>query len=49
MFQKKYLRLELQEKIREFMDESEYSSLEEAEEWTKRKIKANIISFDKIE
>jgi len=30
----------LQEKVQEFMDESEYSSLEEAEEWTKLKIKS---------
>lgn len=32
--------IKIQEKISEFVDESGYSSLEEAKEWTKLKIKA---------
>lgn len=32
--------LMLQEQLREFVDENEYSSLEEAREWTRLKIKA---------
>ncbi|KYK24611.1 hypothetical protein AYK26_03485 [Euryarchaeota archaeon SM23-78] len=35
-----YNQIKLQEKIREFVDESRYSTLEEAKEWTKLKIKA---------
>ncbi len=31
--------IELQKKISEFVDENEYSTLEEAKEWTKLKIK----------
>ncbi len=30
----------LQEKLKEFVDENEYSSLQEAKEWTKLKLKS---------
>ena len=32
--------IKLQEKLNEFMNNAEYSSLEEAKEWTRLKIKA---------
>ncbi|MAE42237.1 hypothetical protein CMO93_00575 [Candidatus Woesearchaeota archaeon] len=35
-----YNQIKMQEKISEFVDESGYSTLEEAKEWTKLKIKS---------
>ena len=35
-----YNQIKLQEKIRTFVDESGYSTVEEAKEWTRLKIKA---------
>lgn len=36
-----YNTIQMQNELKRFVDENEYSSLEDAKEWTKLKIKAN--------